>query len=114
MLRDCGSIPVLAEDGTILPLDRGLDNACTLPEELDVYVFAGNGAFTLIEHSGNQRLETRFDVRQDDGGTLRFFVESDAEETLPARAFHIWFVNIEDGTFEAAIDGEPTSVENAS
>ncbi len=53
---------------------RGLDNACTLPEELDVYVFAGNGAFTLIEHSGNQRLETRFAVRRDDDGTLRFTV----------------------------------------
>ncbi|MPM13722.1 hypothetical protein SDC9_60081 [bioreactor metagenome] len=110
MLRDCGSIPVLARDGTILPLDRGLDNACTLPEELDVYVFAGNGAFTLIEHSGNQRLETRFDVRQDDGGTLRFTVESDAEETLPARAFHIWFVNIEDGELSTVIDGEPTAL----
>ena len=110
MLRDCGSIPVLARDGTILPLDRGLDNACTLPEELDVYVFAGNGAFTLIEHSGNQRLETRFAVRRDDDGTLRFTVESGADETLPARAFHIWFVNIEDGELSAAIDGEPTAL----
>jgi len=110
MLRDCGSIPVLAEDGTILPLDRGLDNACTLPEELDVYVLAGNGAFTLIEHSGNQRLETRFDVRRDDDGTLRFTVESDADETLPVRAFHIWFVNIEDGELSTVIDGEPTAL----
>lgn len=110
MMRPCGSIPVLAQDGAILPLDRGLDNACSLPEELDVYVFAGNGAFTLIEHSWNQRLETCFAVQQDSEGTLRFTVESDAEETLSARAFHIWFVNIEDGTFEAAIDGEPIAL----
>ena len=111
MLRDSGSIPVLAQDGAILPLDRGLDNACSLPEELDVYVFAGNGAFTLIEHSWNQRLETCFAVQQDSEGTLRITVESDADETLPARAFHIWFVNIEDGNLSAEIDGEPAALQ---
>ncbi len=109
MVRDCGSIPVLAQDGAILPLDRGLDNACTLPVELDVHVFAGNGAFTLVEHNGSSRLETRFAVRQDSEGTLRFTVESDLDETLPARAFHIWFVNIEDSALSAQIDGEPVA-----
>jgi hypothetical protein len=111
MMRDCGSIPVLAEDGTILPLDRGLDNACALPEELDVHVFAGNGAFTLIEHNGSSRLETRFAVNQDSEGTLRFTVESDLDETLPARSFHIWFVNIEDGELTATIDGVPATLQ---
>lgn len=111
MMRDCGSIPVLAQDGAILPLDRGLDSDCTLPEELDVHVFAGNGAFTLVEHNGSLRLETRFAVRRDSEGTLRFTVESDLDETLPARCFHIWFVNIEGGELTAALDGIPATLQ---
>ena len=39
MLRDSGSIPVLARSGAIIPLDPAPGNGCDLPEKIRVEVF---------------------------------------------------------------------------
>lgn len=78
MYRNLKSIPVLAKEGTILPLDRndtanGTDN----PRELELLIFSGDGAYTLYEDDGES-------MQYQNGGftTRRFTVKETAEQLL--------------------------------
>ncbi len=50
LFRDSDSIPVLAREGSILPLDcEDKANGCENPQALEMLVFRGNGQFDLYE-----------------------------------------------------------------
>lgn len=53
MFRDTSSIPVLAKEGAIIPLyadDR--TNSTANPDIMELYIYRGNGRFTLYEDDG--------------------------------------------------------------
>ena len=53
MCRDMSSFPVLAVSGAIIPLDgRAEGNDCGNPDKLCVWLYRGNGSFTLYEDDG--------------------------------------------------------------
>ena len=53
MCRDMSSVPVLAVSGAIIPLDgRAEGNDCGNPDKLCVWLYRGNGSFTLYEDDG--------------------------------------------------------------
>ncbi len=68
LFRDTSSIPVLAKEGAILPLSvNDRTNDSTNPQELELYIYRGNGCFTLYE---------------DDGATMNYRDGAFAETTL--------------------------------
>lgn len=81
MFRDTSSIPVLAKEGAILPLSvNDRTNDSSNPQELELYIYRGNGHFTLYEDDGttmNYRdgafAETTFEVTEN-GGDVTFTV----------------------------------------
>ena len=53
VFRDLSSIPVLAKAGTILPLAAdGRHNSTANPDAMELYIYRGNGTFTLYEDDG--------------------------------------------------------------
>ena len=53
MFRDLSSIPVLAKEGAIIPLDMNdRTNICTNPENMEILIYRGNGSFSLYEDDG--------------------------------------------------------------
>ena len=75
MFRDLSSIPVLAKEGSIIPLateDR--TNDCSNPEDMEILIFRGNGKFRLYEDDGETMnyqngafAETEFEVTEKNG-----------------------------------------------
>ncbi len=54
MVRPLDSIPVLAKEGTVLPLSQDRGNSTKNPEQLEVRVFVGNGTYSLYEDSATE------------------------------------------------------------
>lgn len=53
LFRDEGSIPVLAKEGAIIPLDKNdRTNDCSNPSELELWIYRGNSSFTMYEDDG--------------------------------------------------------------
>ena len=114
MYRDLETIPVLAKEGTILPLavnDR--TNDCTNPESLELLVYRGNNTFTLYEDDGEtlsykdgEYLKTAFTVAEK-GNTVSFKIEK-AEGTASvvpqARTYTVSFKDIISG--DVTVNGE--------
>ncbi len=82
MYRGNESIPVLAKEGTILPLDLDrTGNGAENPKALELLVFSGNGEYTLYEDDGESMAyqngvfaTRRFTVKESDG-KLVFTIE---------------------------------------
>ena len=114
MYRDLETIPVLAKEGTILPLavnDRTNDSSN--PESLELLVYRGNNTFTLYEDDGEtlsykdgEYLKTAFTVAEK-GNTVSFKIEK-AEGTasvVPAtRTYTVSFKDIVSG--DVTVNGE--------
>jgi len=114
MYRDLETIPVLAKEGTILPLavnDR--TNDCTNPDSLELLVYRGNNTFTLYEDDGEtlsykdgEYLKTAFTVAEK-GNTVSFKIEK-AEGTASVvpqtRTYTISFKDIVSG--DVTVNGE--------
>ena len=114
MYRDLETIPVLAKEGTILPLavnDR--TNDCTNPDSLELLVYRGNNTFTLYEDDGEtlsykdgEYLKTAFTVAEK-GNTVSFKIEK-AEGTASvvpqARTYTVSFKDIVSG--DVTVNGE--------
>ncbi len=117
MFRDSSSIPVLAKEGSIIPLavnDR--TNNWKNPEELEVLIYRGNGSFRLYEDDGetmNYRngafAETQFDVAEN-GGNIVFTVnpaEGDTSVIPEKRKYILSFRDIADcKNITATVNGE--------
>lgn len=110
MVRDAGTIPVLAQAGCILPLDAQPTNACALPGELDVLIYSGNGSFALYERCNEADIATDFAVSDPGNGALTFTVGVPAAHTFAERTFHLYFKNIQNGRITASVDGNPCEV----
>ena len=75
MFRDLSSIPVLAKEGSIIPLaadDR--TNNWKNPEDMEILIYRGNGSFNLYEDDGETMAykngafaETLFDITEENG-----------------------------------------------
>ncbi len=81
LYRDLDSIPVLAREGSIVPMYRnGESNDLSLEQPLEIHLWRGNGHFDLYEDDGEtlayQKGEyavTAFDL-QEQGNTLRLTI----------------------------------------
>lgn len=79
--RDITSIPVLAPEGAIIPLDgRTKGNECNNPDSLEILIYMGNGSFKLYEDDGESLsykdghyAETEFKL-EENGDELLFSV----------------------------------------
>ncbi len=114
MYRDLETIPVLAKEGTILPLavnDRTNDSSN--PDSLELLVYRGNNTFTLYEDDGEtlsykdgEYLKTAFTVAEK-GNTVSFKIEN-AEGTASvvpqARTYTVSFKDIVSG--DVTVNGE--------
>lgn len=109
MLRDCGSIPVLAKRGAIIPLDGSFNNSCALPETLVVDVFSGNGAFVLREGARGE-YKTRFSIEEQAAGVYRFCVETPPGHPAAGRNYTVRFCNIRAGAVTLMVDGTAQEV----
>lgn len=53
LYRDEGSIPVLAREGAIIPLDNDeVSNGCVLPNSFEILIFRGTSEFIMYEDDG--------------------------------------------------------------
>lgn len=104
MFRGIESFPLLAREGTILPLDRNdTENDCTNPAELELLIFRGQGSFDLYEDDGESRAfekgifaVTRFEV-EESGASLRFTIEpaqGDGSASCASRTYLLSFRDI--------------------
>ncbi len=80
LFRELDEIPALARPGAILPLSADEGNGTENPRALELWAFAGNGAFTLTEDNGRADYEahtarTRFEMTYENG-TLTFTVHA--------------------------------------
>ncbi|MBR4858817.1 MAG: DUF5110 domain-containing protein [Clostridia bacterium] len=114
MYRDLETIPVLAKEGTILPLavnDRTNDSSN--PESLELLVYRGNNTFTLYEDDGEtlsykdgEYLKTAFTVAEK-GNAVSFRIEK-AEGTAAVvpqtRTYTVSFKDIVSG--DVTVNGE--------
>ncbi len=85
LFRELESIPVLAREGAIIPLSADGGNSCQNPESLEIWCFAGDGSFTLVEDDGsvdfkNHTAKTRFEMSFD-GKKLSFKINAAEGET---------------------------------
>ena len=109
MYRSLESIPVLAKEGTILPLtDRIHGNGCPLPETLRVKIYRGNGGYTLYEDAGKKQAFTQFDLKSKAGELVLTVKVTGDKGVIPAkRALKLEFVDIGDAIVEVAENGAP-------
>ena len=116
MQRDLESIPVLAKSGAILPFSGDKGNSCANPTLLEVWVYNGNGEFTLYEDGKDKReFFTHFvSLYNENGevGTQKLTVDCRGDLTVcpPERVLKISFKNIDDGEVCVFIDGKKTQV----
>lgn len=87
MHRDLESIPVLAREGTVLPMAARGERAGDLPGTIDLWIVPGaDGEYTLVEDDGALEPATATTRIRWDDGARRAIVEAPegATEVLPA------------------------------
>lgn len=100
LYRDLASIPVLAKQGSVIPLSADEGNSIENPTNLLLWVFRGNGSFELYEDSGRVDYEhsharTRFEVSEAEKLTLTIHpAKGDPDVLPPARNYSIIFKDI--------------------
>lgn len=107
MFRDLSSIPVLAREGTILPLSNNKGNDISNPVDMTLMVYRGNNEFTLYEDDGisldyqkGKIAETKFEITEEEGKvTFKInAVVGDESVTVPNRTYRIKFMDIANGS----------------
>ena len=105
MVRFLDTIPVLAKEGAIIPLDaRKHTNSIDLPDALKVMAFNGNGEYTLYEDEA----QTKF-ISKKNACKQTMFIES--TENSIERSIKIEFRNITDASVFVLADGKPIEAE---
>ena len=121
MYRDIDSIPVLAPEGTILPMYRNdRTNDLSLEQPLEIHIWRGNGSYELYEDDGETTAYkngkysiTSFALEENDS-TLRLTITppKDASELLPAeREMYIIFRDVEAEEIKITLSNEPITIE---
>lgn len=101
--RDSGCMPVFAGAGTILPLDAAAENGCGRPDRLEVFVYSGNGSYTLQE-GREEAIRFAAETAEAAGSRrLKLLISGGTREIT----YHIHFKNIGDGTCALKVNGKP-------
>lgn len=79
--RDLDSIPVLAGEGSIVPMyESGESNDLSLDQPLEIHLWRGSGEYDLYEDDGGAYAVTKLKLLQQQG-MLRFTIEAPAGNT---------------------------------
>ena len=113
MFRDLDAIPVLAGEGSIVPMyPEGTTNNLSLEQPLDIHIWRGNGSFDLFEDDGETNGEnhviTHLQVEEHQD-SLRFTIqaaEGDLSLLPKERQIRLIFRDIADA--QVQIDGQDT------
>lgn len=98
--RDMGCMPVFAKAGTILPLAATAENSCRTPDHIELFVYAGDGEYSLLE--GTKPDSTRIQAHM--CGEEKQLLTIQNEDR--ARTYHVYFKNVEDGTCDLLINSK--------
>lgn len=119
--RDIKHIPVFAKEGTILPLAEHNNNSTSNPDEMSLWVYSGNGEFTLYEDDGEsynyqkgEIVQRKFVVAENDD-TINFEIcPAIGDKKLFAdRKFSILFKDIANcNELKANLNGKPVEIAN--
>ena len=121
LYRDLDSIPVLAQEGSIVPMYRNADtNDLSLEQPLEIHLWRGNGSFDLYEDDGEtmafekgQYAVTSFRL-EEQGNNLRLTITppADSHGLLPARrTMYLKFRDVETDEMVVTVGNEPVVVE---
>ena len=119
--RDIDSIPVLAAEGTILPMYRdGRSNNLSLDQPLEIHVWRGNGSFELYEDDGetNAYKEGKYAITsfklEEKGDSIRLTITPpmDSNGLLPTeREMYIKFRDVDTEEIKVKVADEPVVIE---
>lgn len=112
LCRDLTSIPVLAKAGSVLPLSADKGNSIENPEHLEVWVYNGNGEYSMYEDRGSLEALTVFTMREEGEKQLLKIVASGDAGVIPEnRRLTVKFKNIPEGEVRLFADGAELTVE---
>ena len=119
--RDIDSIPVLAAEGTILPMYRdGISNNLSLDQPLDIHVWRGNGSYDLYEDDGetNAYKEGKYAITsfklEEKGDSIRLTITppTNSNVLLPAeREMYIKFRDVDTEEMKVMVADVPVVIE---
>lgn len=112
-MRGLESIPVLAKEGTVLPLSMEEGNSVDNPGKMEIRVYSGNGSFKLYEDDGTDeksnvlKFVTEYSEKQG-VAVQRLKITSVGDNSfLPnERTFKVNFVNIYDEAACVSVNGK--------
>ena len=124
MYRDIEYIPVLAKEGSIIPLSKNdRTNDIQNPVDMDILVYRGKNTFRLYEDDGETMnyengafCETPFTVNED-CSTLCFTIgkaEGDKTVVPKKRNYTVKFRDITDGKLTVKLNGEAVEAEKTA
>lgn len=100
MVRDLTSIPVLIKQGSVIPLSAN-KNVGIDTNDLDIFVYPGNGSYSLYEKEGEEFIEIKFLLKEtEDSLILSISSDGDFINTNNNRVFTFYFKTIKEGTIE--------------
>lgn len=121
MHRDLDSIPVLAKEGTIVPMYRdGEHNDLSLSQPLEIHLWRGNGYFELYEDDGStmEYQKGKFAITsfrlEEEGRRLRLTITPPADSCglLPRkRQMYLKFRDVEAEEMCITLGSEPVVIE---
>ena len=120
MYRDIDSIPVLAPEGTILPMYKNdRTNDLSLDQPLEIHIWRGMGSFELYEDDGEsmdyksgKSCKTLFEITEQNGSlTLTITPPKDSAGLLPPeRDIYIKFRDIDAADVKVTVSSEPVTI----
>ena len=119
--RDIDSIPVLAAEGTILPMYRdGRSNNLSLDQPLEIHIWRGNGSYELYEDDGetNAYKEGKYVITsfklEEKGDSIRLTITppTDSNGLMPTeREMYIKFRDVDTEEIKVMVADEPVVIE---
>lgn len=112
LLRELEEFPVFAGRGAILPLSDDEGDGALNPVRLCVWVYAGDGSFTMYEDGAAGEFFTHFTAREE--GKMQILeISSEGEgSVIPAeRTIEVHFRNIRGGNAVLFVNGERQTAE---
>ncbi len=98
MTRFTDTIPVLAAEGAIFPLDaRRHTNCVDNPNALEVMVFSGNGEYVFHEDKDGSFMHTHFESIAEAGRQTLIITTEGDRTVMPKRRYRLQFKNIRKG-----------------
>ena len=121
MFRDIETFPVLAKEGSIIPMSANdRTNDCSNPETLEVLVYRGNNTFTMYEDDGDtlsyqngEYLKTAFTVAENGKNVDFTITKADGITSVvpESRTYVVKFKDITSADIEVSVNGEKVSAE---